>query len=47
VFGIPESPKVGDILTHLLELVLDYPEKNEKEILIEAVKDYLHSEETR
>jgi hypothetical protein len=46
LFDIPESPKVGEILSYLLELVLDEPEKNNKETLIQAVKDYLHSEET-
>lgn len=45
-FNIPESPIIGDILSHLLEIVLDDPEKNRKDILIEAVKEYLHSEET-
>lgn len=46
LFDIPESPKVGEILSYLLELVLDEPEKNKRETLIQAVKDYLHSEET-
>jgi len=47
LFNIPESPIIGDILAHLLEIVLDDPEKNREDILVEAVKEYLHSEETR
>ena len=47
LFDIPQSPQIGEILSHLLELVLDEPEKNNKETLIEAVKDYMQSEETR
>ena len=47
LFDIPESPLVGKILLYLLDLALDDPEKNNKEILIEAVKEYLHSEEIR
>ena len=47
LFHIPESPQIGEILSHLLDLVLDDPEKNRKEVLIEAVKGYLHTEETR
>ena len=47
LFQIPQSPRIGEILSHLLELVLDDPEKNNRETLIEAVKDYMQSEETR
>jgi putative nucleotidyltransferase with HDIG domain len=47
LFDIPESPQVGEILSHLLEMVLDDPEKNKREALIDAIRDYLHSEETR
>jgi len=46
-FDLDESPLIGDILDHLLEIVLDDPEKNRREILIDAVKDYLQSEEIR
>ncbi len=46
-FDIPQSPLIGDILDYLLEMVLDDPGKNKREILIEAVKGYLQSEETQ
>ena len=35
-----EGPIIGDILNFLLELVLDNPELNEKDILIEKAKKY-------
>jgi tRNA nucleotidyltransferase/poly(A) polymerase len=46
-FDIPQSPLIGDVLAFLLEMVLDDPEKNKKEILIKAAKGYLQSEETQ
>lgn len=44
-FGLPEGKQVGETLDHLLELVLDYPEKNEYELLIEAARDFLGRED--
>lgn len=39
--GIPAGPGLGEILNHLLELVMEDPERNEKEWLLgEAVKFY-------
>jgi poly(A) polymerase/tRNA nucleotidyltransferase (CCA-adding enzyme) len=38
--GIPAGPKVGQILNFLLEQVLDRPELNQRETLIELVKTY-------
>jgi putative nucleotidyltransferase with HDIG domain len=44
---IPESPQVGRILSYLLDIVLEDPDKNTRETLIEAARDYLDAEETR
>ncbi|MFH2054417.1 MAG: CCA tRNA nucleotidyltransferase [bacterium] len=45
VFGLPEGRQIGEVLNQLLEMVLDYPEKNEYELLIEAARDYLGRED--
>lgn len=37
--GIPEGPQVGRILRELLEVVLDQPEKNTQEALLEIAKE--------
>lgn len=37
--GVPEGPEIGRILKELVEVVLDDPEKNTKETLIELVRD--------
>jgi tRNA nucleotidyltransferase (CCA-adding enzyme) len=42
-FEIPPSPLVGKILNYLLELVLDEPEKNQKDILIKEAEYFLKS----
>lgn len=39
--GIPEGPEIGHILRNLLEVVIDDPEKNKKEILMGIVRDTL------
>ena len=39
--GIPEGPEIGRILKELVEVVLDDPEKNTKEALLEIVKEKL------
>lgn len=39
--GLPEGRQVGEVLNHLLELVLDVPEDNKYEILINEAKNYL------
>jgi len=39
VTGLPPGPKVGQILSNLLEAVVDHPEYNEKERLIEMAKN--------
>ncbi len=46
-FDLDQSPLIGEILDHLLEIVLDEPELNKREVLIDAVKEYLQSEESR
>lgn len=46
-FDLEQSPLIGEILDHLLEIVLDEPELNKREVLIDAVKEYLQSEESR
>ena len=40
ILNIKPSPLVGEILNYLLELVLDNPEINEEERLIELTKEY-------
>ncbi len=40
-FGIQPGPMVGKILTHLLELVLDDPELNKKDILLEKAREFV------
>ncbi len=45
LFDIPESPVIGEILAYLLDIVLDDPDKNEREILIEKIRDYLRIRE--
>lgn len=40
-FGIQPGPMVGKILNHLLELVLDDPEINKREILLEKAKEFV------
>ena len=41
IAGLKPSPKIGEILNYLLELVLDEPELNEREKLIELMKEKL------
>lgn len=36
--GIPKGPKIGEYLQAALEKVMDHPEENQKEILLEYVK---------
>ena len=43
-FKIPESPLVGKFLRFLLEEVLDNPENNQRDILLEKAKDFLESQ---
>ncbi len=40
-FGLPEGPKIGEVLSCLMDLVLDNPELNNREILLVEVKKYL------
>lgn len=40
LFGLKPSPRVGQILNHLMERVLDNPEDNTRERLIEFAQDY-------
>ena len=40
-FSLPESPLIGEILNYLMELVLDDPQLNSREILLENAKSYL------
>ncbi|MEW5693157.1 MAG: CCA tRNA nucleotidyltransferase [Candidatus Hydrogenedentota bacterium] len=41
--GLEPSPLFSKILKHCLEIVLDNPDKNKKEILIDEVKKYLQT----
>src|SRR3989338_2713594 len=40
--GIPAGPLLGNIITHLVEMVLDHPEKNQKDLLLAEVKRITH-----
>ncbi|MBD3168572.1 MAG: HD domain-containing protein [candidate division Zixibacteria bacterium] len=42
-FKLKPGPLIGDILNYLLELVLDEPELNKKEILLQNAKEFLES----
>lgn len=46
-FGISPGPAIGRILNELLEIVLDNPEANEREFLMDAARDIFDKEETR
>jgi tRNA nucleotidyltransferase (CCA-adding enzyme) len=39
IMGLQPGPRVGKILNHLLELVIDKPEYNQKDMLIEILED--------
>ena len=39
--GVPQGPEIGHILENLVEVVLDHPEKNERETLLKIVKETL------
>jgi len=41
IYDIPESPLIGEVLDHLLEIVLDDPGENEREKLLEHTREYL------
>ncbi len=43
-FGLKPGPIIGKILNELLEVILDEPEKNKKEILLEIAKEILERE---
>ncbi|HQO01902.1 MAG TPA: CCA tRNA nucleotidyltransferase [Spirochaetota bacterium] len=43
-FSITPGPVIGKILNHLLELVLDEPEINERDILLEKAREYYNGE---
>jgi tRNA nucleotidyltransferase (CCA-adding enzyme) len=44
-FNIPQSRLIGEVLAHLLEFVLDYPEKNDKETLLQQARIFLRDKE--
>jgi tRNA nucleotidyltransferase (CCA-adding enzyme) len=44
-FNLKPGPVVGVVLNHLLEIILDNPEENEREKLLEYAGEYLRSEE--
>jgi tRNA nucleotidyltransferase (CCA-adding enzyme) len=44
-FNIPQSPLIGEVLAYLLEFVLDYPEKNDKETLLQQARIFLRDKE--
>lgn len=40
--GIPEGPQIGALLRDLVEVVLDDPEKNQREVLLEIIKEKIN-----
>ena len=42
-FNLSPGPRIGSVLTQLLELVLDTPEKNERDALIELARDLIEA----
>ncbi len=44
IFLIPGGPMVGKVLKYLLEVVLDNPEDNQRDILLEKAKEFLESD---
>ncbi len=42
-FNLQPGKTVGDILNHLLETVLDYPDKNDYKTLMSEAKSFLHN----
>jgi hypothetical protein len=42
-FNLSPSPLVGQILNHLLEIVLDDPDLNKKEVLLKEAKIFLRN----
>ncbi|MEE9443079.1 MAG: HD domain-containing protein [candidate division Zixibacteria bacterium] len=43
VFGMDESPVIGEVIDYLLEKVLDNPEDNTSEILLNYAREYLEN----
>jgi len=41
-FNLPEGPVIGEVLSYLLDCVLDEPEYNTKEKLLKLTDDFLH-----
>ena len=44
-FGLAPGPVVGQVLSHLLEAVLDEPSVNQRESLIRLAREYLKTRE--
>ncbi|MBD3383178.1 MAG: HD domain-containing protein [candidate division Zixibacteria bacterium] len=44
-FNLRQSPHVGEILNHLLDYVLEFPDQNEKEILMDIARKYMQDKE--
>lgn len=42
--GVEPGPKVGEVLNHLIDKVIDEDLENEHEVLVEATKEYLKEE---
>lgn len=40
-YGMKPGKEIGEVLNYLLEIVLEYPEKNDKEYLLEKVSEYI------
>jgi len=44
IFGLKPSPRIGQILNHLLKIIMEDPKANEKRILLHCTLDYLLDE---
>jgi len=40
-FNLKPGPVIGKLLNHLLEIVLDLPEMNTREVLLEKAREFL------
>jgi hypothetical protein len=42
--GLPPGRQIGQILEHLLQLVIDDPSRNERHLLLAEARTYLQSQ---
>jgi poly(A) polymerase/tRNA nucleotidyltransferase (CCA-adding enzyme) len=46
-FSLKPGPVIGQILNYLLEIILDYPEKNQRSILLQEAQAFLEAKKTQ